>query len=356
MARIKERLVKDGTKRFTAEIRLKGYPVQSATFKRKTDASRWIQDTESAIREGRHFKTIEAKKHTFADMINRYIKDVFPTKPKSEKRQRQNLEWWRDRLGAYLLADITPALIVECRDELLAGQTIRNKQRSPATVVRYMSALSHAFTIAVNEWQWIDDTPMRKVKKPVEPRGRVRFLDDDERAKLLAACKESKNAMLYPCVVLALSTGMRQGELMSLKWNDVDLKNGVIILHETKNGERRRVPVSGLALDLLREHSKIRRIDTPLLFPSKIKPQQPVELKKAWLNALTKAQIDNFHWHDLRHCTASYLAMNGASLAEIAEVLGHKTLSMVKRYAHLSDGHVSNVVASMNRKIFGAVA
>ena len=79
-------------------------------------------------------------------------------------------------------------------------------------------------------------------------------------------------------------------------------------------------------------------------------------MRKSWLNALNKAEIDNFHWHDLRHCTASYLAMNGASLAEIAEVLGHKTLSMVKRYAHLSDGQVSNVVASMNQKIFGGVA
>ncbi len=356
MARIKERLAKDGTKRFTVEIRLKGYPVQSATFKRKTDASKWIQDTESAIREGRHFKTIEAKKHTLADLIDRYIKDVLPTKPKSERRQRQNLEWWKGKLGVYVLADITPALIVQYRDELLTGQTIRNKQRSPATVVRYLAALSHAFTIAVNEWQWIDDSPMRKVKKPVESRGRVRFLDDNERAKLSAACKESPNKQLYICYVLAISTGMRQGELMSLQWRDVDLKSGVIILHETKNGERRRVPLSGLGLELLRDYAKVRRIDTQLLFPSKTKPQQPADLKKSWLNALAKAQIDNFHWHDLRHCTASYLAMNGASLAEIAEVLGHKTLSMVKRYAHLSDGHVSNVVASMNQKIFGAVA
>lgn len=291
-------------------------------------------------------------------MVNRYIKDVFPTKPKSKKRQRQNLEWWRDRLGAYLLADITPALIVECRDELLAGQTIRNKQRSPATVVRYMSALSHAFTIAVNEWQWIDDTPMRKVKKPVESRGRVRFLDDNERAKLLAVCKESPNKMLYVCVVLSLATGMRQAELMGLKWQDVDLKNGVAILHETKNGERRRVPLSDYALELLKEYrgNVIQFNDKALLFPSPTKPQQPIDLRKSWLNALAKAEIENFHWHDLRHCTASYLAMNNASLAEIAEVLGHKTLSMVKRYAHLSDGHVSNVVASMNHKIFGGMA
>jgi integrase len=148
---------------------------------------------------------------------------------------------------------------------------------------------------------------------------------------------------------------MRQGELMGLQWQNVNLKDGLLILHETKNGERRRVPLSGLALTLLKDHAKIRRLDTPLLFPSLTKPQQPIGLKRAWETALKRAEINDFHWHDLRHCTASYLAMNGASLAEIAEVLGHKTLAMVKRYAHLSDGHVSNVVASMNAKIFGGV-
>jgi integrase len=218
-----------------------------------------------------------------------------------------------------------------------------------------MAALSHAFTTAVNEWGWLEDTPMRKVKKPTPSRGRVRFLDDDERAKLLTACKESTSECLYLCVVLALATGMRQGELMGLQWQNVNLKGGYLILHETKNGERRRVPLSGLALSLLKDHAKVRRLDTPLLFPSSTKPQQPIELKKAWLTALERAGINDFKWHDLRHCTASYLAMNGASLAEIAEVLGHKTLAMVKRYAHLSDGHVSNVVASMNAKIFGGV-
>jgi integrase len=93
--------------------------------------------------------------------------------------------------------------------------------------------------------------------------------------------------MPYICVVLALATGMRQGELMGLQWRDVDLKNGVAILYETKNGERRRVPLSGLGLELLREYAKVRRIDTPLLFPSPTKPQQPIDLKKSWLNALT---------------------------------------------------------------------
>jgi integrase len=355
MATITERATKDGTKRYRTEVRLKGYPPQTATFKRKTDAHKWIQDTESAIREGRHFKTAEAKKHTLADLVDRYIKDVMPTKPKQAAAQLPQLERWKAELGSYLLADITPAVIVECRDKLLTEPTPRGEKRNPATVVRYMAALSHAFTIAVNEWQWIEDSPMRKVKKPNESKGRVRFLEDDDRKTLLKACKESPNPLLYPCVILALSTGMRQAEQMNLIWQDVNLKDGFLILYETKNGERRRVTLAGHCLELLLKHAKNKRLDTKLLFPSERNPQKPIDLRKAFKNALNKTSIIDFHWHDLRHCTASYLAMNGASLAEIAEVLGHKTLNMVKRYAHLSDSHVSSVVASMNAKIFGDI-
>ncbi|MEY3758653.1 MAG: hypothetical protein RIR39_144 [Pseudomonadota bacterium] len=126
-------------------------------------------------------------------------------------------------------------------------------------------------------------------------------------------------------------------------------------MHETKNGERRRVPLSGLGLDLLREHSKVRRLDTDLLFPGIKNPLTPIDLQTPWETARKLAGITEFTWHDLRHCTASYLAMNGATMPEIAEVLGHKTMQMVKRYTYLSDGHVSNVVASMNAKIFGGV-
>jgi integrase len=356
MATIKERTSKDGSIRYTVEVRLKGYPRQTATFKRKTDAKKWIQDTESAIREGRHFKTVESKKHTLTELVDRYINDVLPSKSATLRRdQITQLNWFKTEIGAHTLADITPAMITQCRDKLLTETGYRGKARTPASVVRYMSALSHAFTIAVNEWQWLEDSPTRKVKKPKEPRGRVRFLEDDDRARLLQACKESSNELLYVCVILALSTGMRQGELMNLKWSDVNLKDRYIILHETKNGERRRVPLSGHALELLQEHSKVRRLDTPLLFPSARHPDKPIDLRRSFNNALERAGINDFHWHDLRHCTASYLAMNGANLAAIAEILGHKTLSMVKRYSHLSDGHVSLVIESMNAKIFGGV-
>ena len=193
---------------------------------------------------------------------------------------------------------------------------------------------------------------MKNITKPKAARGRVRFLSDDERERLLIACKESKNKQLYLCVILAISTGMRQAELFGLKWPDVDLYNGFLILHQTKNGERRRIPLAGLGLELLQEHAKVRRLDTPLLFPGTLNKNKPIDLRTPFEKALKTAGINDFHWHDLRHCCASYLAMNGASLGEIAEVLGHKTLGMVQRYAHLSESHVSSVVGSMNKKIF----
>lgn len=357
MASIEKRTSSDGEITYRVKVRLKGFPVQSATFERLTDARRWAQQTESAIREGRHFKTAEAKRHTLAELIDRYVKDVLPSKPKIARDQTQQLAWWKAEIGSYALADVSPSLLAECRDKLGREITVRNKPRSPASVLRYMAALSAAFTTAVKEWGWVEDSPMRKVTKPKEPRGRVRFLSDEERSRLLQACKESTNPYLYTVVILAISTGMRQGEIMNLTWDDVDLSQGRAILHETKNGERRAVAITGHALELLRELNKVRRIDCNLLFPAKRntgqKPQKPLDLRTPWETAVKKAELQDFKFHDLRHSAASYLAMNGASLAEIAEVLGHKTLAMVKRYAHLSEGHTARVVSSMNDKIFG---
>jgi len=188
-------------------------------------------------------------------------------------------------------------------------------------------------------------------RKPKEPRGRVRFLSDDERDELLKVCKKSSYPHLYTVVVLALSTGMRQGEIMNLTWKDVDTKKGRIILHETKNGERRVVPLLGHAQKLIKKLSKIRRIDSGLLFPGK-NPKRPVFIRSPWAKAVVSAKLDDFKFHDLRHSAASYMLMSGASLGEIAELLGHKTLQMVKRYSHLSESHAASVVSKMNKKIF----
>ena len=199
---------------------------------------------------------------------------------------------------------------------------------------------------------WLGSNPFPRVKKPTEPRGRVRFLEDDERDRLLAACRESKSNSLYAIVVLAITTGMRQGEILNLKWKDIDFSRSRLILHETKNNERRAVPIVGLAHQILSELSKVRRIDSQLVFPG-TDPEKPLSIRTEIDTAIESAEIQDFRFHDLRHTAASYLAMNGATLAEITEVLGHKTLQMAKLYAHLSEAHTTSVVERMSNKIFG---
>ncbi len=360
MAYIQERKTDDGKIHYRVQVRLKGFPTQSATFERKTDAKKWAQQTETAIREGRHFKFVEAKRHTLGELVDRYLRDVLPLKPKSQKKQTAQLLWWKEQIGCKLLSDITPSVIAEYRDKLLSGTTYRGGLRSPATTVRYLAAISHAFTIAVNEWGWLDDSPLRKVTRPKEPRGRIRFLSDEERNNLLKTCETSVNPYLYTVVVLALSTGMRHGEILKLHWSDIDLAKGRIILHETKNGERRVVPLVGHSLELLKKLDETRLPNSFLLFPSYKgqtgqKRQNHAHIRNAWLTALKRAGVDDFRFHDLRHSAASYLVMNGATLSEIAEILGHKTLAMVKRYSHLSEAHTSKVVERMNHNLFGAV-
>lgn len=198
---------------------------------------------------------------------------------------------------------------------------------NPATVVRYMAAQSHALSRGVTEWGWLDDNPMRKVIRPKEPRGRVRILTETEQKKPLDACRSSSSPDLYPAVVLAISSRMRAGELFGLSWDRVDRNRGRMVLEQTKNGERRVVPLTGLALELLKARSKVRRLDTDLVFPGPNrpalpgeppKPPGPVDLRYVWQTALKDADIENFQWHDLRHVAASHLLMNSASLGELA--------------------------------------
>ena len=333
--------------RYRVQVRIKGYPAQSATFTKRSDAKRWGQQTEAAIREGRYFKNT---KHTMGETIDRYIASVLPRKGSQKDNQRAQLGWWRKEIGDYLIADITPALVCECRDKLANEPTHQSDKRSPATVNRYLAALSHVFTIAVNEWGWLDDSPMQKVGTLRESRGRVRYLSDDERERLLEECKRSRSPYLHLIVLTALSTGMRQSEILSLKWDDINLQLGRVIIQHTKNGERRTVPLTGLALDVMREHGKNRHTD--LIFPG-ADPLKPMDIRAAWEYAVQRADIKDFKFHDLRHTAASYLVMDGATLVELAEILGHKTMQMVKRYAHLSESHIAGVVSSMTSHVFG---
>ncbi|MBG78239.1 MAG: integrase [Alphaproteobacteria bacterium] len=363
MASIQKRKAPSGEVSYRVQVRLKGHPEARATFKRLTDARMWAQSTEAAMRERRYFKTSVSQKHTVAEMIDRYIDKLKRERPKRYKDTATTLNWWKQNLGYCVLADLSRSVITD-KIDLIAKRTVERIDKetgikrpvpiSASRVNRYIAVMSHVCTIATNEWEWLEDNPFRKIKKLQEPRGRVRFLSDEERNSLLKACKNAPYPHTYLIIVLAISTGMRKSEILNIRWRDVDLDKGKIILHETKNKERRVVPLTGHALSLVCEHRKIRRIDTDMLFPSQ-RGDKAYEIKRSWEGALKEAGIEDFRFHDLRHSAASYLAMNGASLAEIAEVLGHKTLAMVKRYAHLSDAHTSSVVNSMNEKVFGNV-
>jgi integrase len=347
MATIDVRKGLDGKVAYRARVRRKGHATHTATFTTRAEARKWIAITEGAIFEQRHFPAKASAQRTLGDMIERYVRDILPQKRRNTiVNQQQQLRWWFSHLGHSLLSDITPNLIAEYRDSLL------QQQKSSSTVRRYLFVLSHMYTIGIREWHRIEENPVLKVSKPREPRGRVRFLSDEERERLLKACQVSKNPHLSTVVVLALATGGRKNELLSLQWKDIDLTRGSLTFHETKGGERRAVPLTGHALALLKAHARIRRIDTAYVFPS-VQGQQGMSIREAWKYAVKRADIHNFRFHDLRHSYASYLAMTGASLLEIAELLGHKTLAMVKRYAHLTEAHTRSVVERMTRAVFG---
>jgi integrase len=206
-------------------------------------------------------------------------------------------------------------------------------------VNRYLATLSAAFTFAVKELQWLETNPVERVRKFGESAGRVRYLSDDELARLLSACKESRNPWLHPAVLLALTTGCRQGELMSLRWRQVDFGRRTVLLldGETKNGSGRVLPLVGDAFDTLARMAKIRDLRDDRVFPVPATGARAFgSVRTAWECALQRAEIKDFRWHDLRHTAASYLTMSGVGSLELGKVLGHKTPQMTARYSHLS--------------------
>lgn len=344
---------------YRALIRIKGAESISATFKRKTDAKRWAEQTEALIREGKYFKTRESQRRTFHDLAERYRTDTLPDlKATHATGQKNHLLWWEKELGHYPLSDISNTTINDSTAKLRKLPSPRGGTLAPATVKKYLSSLSSIFNAAI-DWGWLETNPATNAKKPKVDNARTRYLSDHEREALLKACKESSNPLLYPAVVIALSTGARRGEILGLKWQDIDFKRGTATLWKPKNGETRTLPLVGHSLAVLKDLRKTRRLDTDLVFPSNggryykaHGTNRPIEIREPFKRALKEAEITDFRFHDLRHSAASYLAMNKATPSEIAAVLGHKTLAMVKRYAHLSEQHTADLVADMNNKIF----
>ena len=342
MATIRRRVGPKGI-RYMAVVRREGQS-RTATFRTKSEAKKWAGLIEAAITEGKHLPNREAKRKTVRDLLERYKHSEIPRK-RYRKNPDRYANFWIDRLGNLKLAQLTRAKVVEVRDELA-------EDRSPATVNRYVGLLSHACTMAEREWEWMDSNPIRKVARLSEPQGRVRYLSDDERNRLLRAAKDSDHPHLYAIVLLALTSGARKGEILALHWKDVDLASAKAVLNDTKNKERRTLTLVPPVVIELKKLRTVRRIDTDLIFTHPATGRaNPFYFDKAWREARGNAKLKDFRFHDLRHSCASYLAMNGATIAEIAAVLGHKSFAMVKRYSHLSDEHVRGIVEKTAAKV-----
>ena len=308
------------------------------------------------MKEAENAQAVAPAGTTLAEIAEAYL-DAYKGRDSSRYHR---LNTWIRLLGDKVLSEITPddidaamrvlatepARVYNGRDA--DGNPIFKKksgQRSGATLNRYQVALAALFTWAKRQ-RLIPrglESPTRHVEKQQESRGRVRYLSDDERDRLLAACVESTWERLYVFVLIAITTGARRGELRGLRWCDVNLARAEAELHDTKNGDRR---VLVLLPQVIAELERFAPKDAPtsqaLVFRSRLRPSQPYETAKIFNEAVVAAGIKpdpkfgKFRFHDLRHSCASYMAQSGASLLEIADTLGHRQLRMVQRYAHLN--------------------
>jgi integrase len=344
---------------------MNGFPTRTASFPTRRLAERWATAIEADMIEGRHFRGVEARRRTLGEAIDRYLAEELPKK-RNGSTHRSNLPWWQKHLGHLKLADVTPAVLVEYRGKLARetftranpesarttvkkGEQPHRHPRSPATVNRYFAALSHVFTVARKEWHWVCHNPFDGVGKLSEGRGRVRFLSEEERAALLR--ETAKDPVLHTFVVLALSTAARAGELWNLKWQDVDLKEGRLLLRFTKNATPRTAWLHAEAKRLLAEHGKVRRLGDNWVFVSPTGRRYRYE--KVFHAACVAAGIEGFRFHDLRHSAATYLAREGASEQQQLKAIGGWKSGVVSRYVHLAATETRDIVQKMNEKILG---
>jgi integrase len=208
--------------------------------------------------------------------------------------------------------------------------------RSPATLNRLRSSLSAALRYGKRQrWTpkgWLN--PVLEVEAQREDNARTRFLSDSERERLLRVVRLSAWPKLHLLVLMAITTGARRGELLRLTYGDLDLAAGTAYLRTSKNGQPRVLPLTPAVVAEIQRHGTKGPADR--LFHAKFNREAPMRFDTTWRTALRQAGITDFRFHDLRHSCASYLAQSGASLLEIADVLGHQSLDVTKRYAHLT--------------------
>lgn len=304
-----------------ARVRRVGYPDEVKTFPTRADAERWARSVEGEMDRGEFVSRSEVARSTLADLVLRYMNEVTPSKRGARDERIRLNAMLRNRLCKLSLVHLTPQEVARYRDERL-------KICGPATVIRDLAVLSAIVNHARREWGVAIQNPVALVRKPASPRGRDRVLSDDEEARLCDALRPigRRNPYMLALVTTAIETAMRRGELLSLRWEHVDLDSRVAFLPETKNGRSRHVPLSSRAVQAI-ESAPSPRLG--LVFPVGV-----AAMEASFLRAVRRADLQGLHFHDLRHTATSRIARKLPNVIELAAVTGHESLQMLKRYFH----------------------
>lgn len=304
-----------------ARVSRKGYKTEVRSFATRQDATRWARSLEAEIDQGSYVSQSLAQRTSLNDVIERYIREVLPSMKGARDdaiRLRAIQRRWISRLS---MVGLTPQQIGRYRDERL-------QEIAPSTVLRELAYLSAIINHARREWGIHIENPVASIRKPSMPPGRARTLSLAEEGTLLEALQPAgrRSTWMKPLVLLALETAMRRGELLALRWEHVDLEKCTAFLPETKNGERRTVPLSSRAVELLRG---LPRAITGVVFP-----MSSYAVAAAFSHAVERAGIQDFHFQHLRHTAITRMANKLPNVVELSAVTGHKNLRMLQRYYH----------------------
>ena len=306
--------------KYKAIVKKNGKILKTKTFSKKSLARTWAKRIETD-QELLTALGVSGSKLTVKELAKEY------------RDGNTRLEWLVNQIGPTKpIYEITVEDVRSCLDKFYNTKSPTTKKlRSPATFNRAKALLSGMFRFAINKG-YLASNPVKGITSKPENNKRIRYLSDEERTNLLQACKNSSWDKLELIVTMAMVTGMRRGELVKLKWSDIDFNIGTACLKTTKNGEPRIVPIPRVALDMLKTY---RVVGNEYIFKSE-KVNKPFVFQKHWLKCLEESGVENFRFHDLRHDAASTLARAGATLLEIGVILGHKSVQTTQRYAHLS--------------------
>jgi len=292
-------------------------------------AQRILDKVKGEIAEGKWFEKLPGEDRTFKEMMDKYMAEHSIPKKASSERDKASILHLSPFFDEIPLVDITSTMINEYKKRR------REEGASPATINRELALMKHAFNLAYKIWGWVSDNPVMKVPLEKEPPSRDRWLTYEEEEKLIAVSPE----WLQEIITIAVETGCRREEILSLQWKDVDLINKVITIFGKKTGARRTIPLTTKAYEVLlkkkKTRDKIRLISGDFVFTHP--PGKKVNiytLRWAFEEATKKANIDNLRFHDLRHTFATRLAQNGVDPYTIQKLMGHTSFTTTQRYAH----------------------